>query len=110
MSPAQVHRFLRRLAGQQTVNEAGRIAVAATYAVIYIQLGGGRLEGLAVNPGDRTPTVTVGGMHLTQGGGDNLHLWMVLGDAVDHSEKSARIELRFRGDFGPGNAESHLQI
>src|SRR4051794_29833946 len=35
---------------------------------------------------------------------------MALDNAVDHSEKRARVELGFRGDFRAGDAESLLQI
>ncbi len=108
--PAQVDRFLFRLAAQQAVEEPGREAIPAADPVVHIQLAGGRDIGLAVDPGHSAPAMVIGGMHLTQGGGNHLDLRIFTDDLVDHPEECARIELGFGGDLGTGDAEPHLQV
>lgn len=47
-------------------------SVAAAYAVVHVELAGGGLVLLAVDPADRTPGVAVGGVHLPQRRRDDL--------------------------------------
>src|SRR5690349_17021205 len=49
-------------------------------------------------------------MHFPQGCRDDLDLWMMFDNAVDHSEKCARIELGFRGNLRTRNPETHLEV
>ena len=95
--------FLRRLAGQQAVEEAGREAVAAADAIDERRGRSSRRRvRLAVDPGDGAPAVPVGRVHLAQRRRDDLDLRVALDDAVHHPEEGAGIELRLGRDFRPG--------
>src|ERR1039457_4625192 len=108
--PTQINRFLRRFARKKTIEETGSKAVAPADAVQDIQFAHRRHAVLAADPGHRAPTVAAGGMHVAQRGRDHLDLRVALHHAADHSEKCARIELGFRGDFRAGDAQPFLQV
>src|ERR1039458_6234701 len=110
VSPAEFDGFLRGFAGEQTVEETGGEAIAAADAIENVEISDGRGVGLAANPGDGAPTVAVGGVDLTEGGGDDLDFRMLGGGGIDHPEEGGGIELGFGGDFGPGDAEALLQV
>src|SRR6516225_8131802 len=50
VGPAELHGFLGRFAGEQSVDEAGGVAIAAANAVVDIELGGGGGVGFSVDP------------------------------------------------------------
>ena len=97
-------------AGQQAVDEAGGIAVAATDAVQHVQFARGRHVGLAVDPCHRTPAVAVGGMNLAQRGGHDFHLRMLPAHILHHAKEGAGIQFRPGGHLGSGNAQAQLQV
>ena len=98
------------LAREQAVDESRGKSVAAADAIEHIQFRGGRGVSLAVDPGHRAPGMAIGGVHLAQGSGHDLHVRQLLHHVVHHAEEHAGIEFRFRRHFGAGNAEPFLQI
>src|SRR5262245_50150412 len=94
VTPAQLQRFLRGFARQQSVKEAEREPVSTAYSVIDVEVAGHRDMRLAVDPGHRAPTVPAGGVDFAQRRRHDLDLRMLFDDAINHSEKCPRIELR----------------
>ena len=62
--PAEIHRVLRFLSAQQSVDEARRESISAANPIMHVQLGSRRRVGFAVDPGDRAQAVVVRGIHL----------------------------------------------
>ena len=54
--------------------------------------------------------MVVGGAHVAQRRGHNLHLRMLLHHLVDHPEEDARIELGFGGKLRAGDSQALLQV
>ena len=101
---------LWRFAGEQSVEETRRKAVAAAHAVKHVEFADWRLEGLAFNPRDRAPTVAIGRVDFAQRGGHRLDLGIILYHRVNHPEEHAWVELALGGHIRPFQAEALLQV
>src|SRR5690242_14153849 len=66
--------------------------------------------GRAINPGHGAPTMPVCGMHLAQGRSNDLDLRMLLAHLIYHAEKSAWVQLGFRGNLRAGDANTLLEV
>ncbi len=110
MGPAEVDGLLLGGAAQQAVDEAGGVAVATSDPVDDVEFARRRLVSLAVDPGDRAPGVTVGGVHLAEGRGDDLHVGEFLHGLIDHREERGRIEFGGRLDVLALDAEPLLEV
>src|SRR3954452_20518808 len=110
VSPAQPDRVFRFFAGEQTVDEARRVAVPTADTIVDIEFGCRRLIGLAVDPGNRAPGVTVGRVDFAKRSRHYLHLRVLLRHGIDHAEENTRIELGLRVDLRSRNAEAQLKI
>ena len=110
MRPTEIHGLLRGFSAEQSVNETRREAVAAADAVQDVQFARRRVEGLAVDPGHRPPTVAIGGVNFPQGGGDDSDMGMFLRHAAHHAEKRCRVQAVGRLNLRPRNIKAKLQI
>ena len=110
MGPAEAEGLLGRPSREQAVDQAGGEAVAAADAVEDVELACRADVPLAVEPEHGRPVVAVGRMHLAQGRRHQLDVGMLLDDAVDQREERVGVELRLRGDFGPGDPQALSEV
>ncbi len=110
MRPAEPQRLLRRLTGEEAVEEARGEAVAAADAVEDVELGRRGRDRRPVHPGHGAPAVPVRREDLAQRRRDDLHARVPRDDGVDHPEERGRVELRGRGDLGSRDSEPLLQV
>jgi len=78
MRPAEFHSLFWRLPCEDSVEEARRKPITAANPVVHVKLTLGGYVTLAVDPGHRAPTVTIGLMHFAQRGNNDFDLRVAL--------------------------------
>src|SRR5260370_38700457 len=93
MRRAAVDRPLRTLVGEKAINQARGKRIAAADAIENLEILARRcLKELAVAETNRAPVVNGRRLGLAQGGGDDLEIRKLAGDARDHFLEVCRVK------------------